>query len=66
MIELRDIHYTRIGTQDLDAAERFATQIMGLEMVAGRRIGCTCAVITGTTPFAIFWAIPPSRFLRLT
>ncbi len=34
MIELRDIHYTRIGTQDLDAAERFATEIMGLEKVA--------------------------------
>lgn len=33
MIELRDIHYARIGTQDMDAAEHFATQIMGLEKV---------------------------------
>jgi 2,3-dihydroxy-p-cumate/2,3-dihydroxybenzoate 3,4-dioxygenase len=33
MIELRDIHYTRIGTRDLDTAEHFATQVMGLEKV---------------------------------
>ena len=33
MIELRDIHYARIGTRDLDTAEHFATQVMGLEKV---------------------------------
>lgn len=33
MIELRDIHYTRIGTRDLDAAEHFATKLLGLESV---------------------------------
>lgn len=33
MIELRDIHYTRLGTRNLDIAEKFATEIMGLEKV---------------------------------
>lgn len=33
MIELRDIHYTRLGTQDLDAAEAFATATLGLQKV---------------------------------
>lgn len=33
MIELRDIHYARIGTRDLDTAEHFATKVMGLEKV---------------------------------
>lgn len=34
MIELRDIHYTRLGTQDMDAAEAFATTTLGLQKVA--------------------------------
>lgn len=33
MIELRDIQYARIGTRDLDAAEKFATEIVGLQKV---------------------------------
>ena len=33
MIELRDIHYVRLSTPDLDAAEAFATQILGLQTV---------------------------------
>lgn len=32
MIELKDIRYCRLGTQDLSAAEWFATQILGLEV----------------------------------
>ena len=33
MIELRDIHYVRIGTPNLDVAETFATTVLGLEKV---------------------------------
>jgi len=33
MIELRDIQYARLGTRDLDAAERFATEVVGLQKV---------------------------------
>ena len=33
MIELRDIHYVRLGTRDLDGAQRFATEIVGLQAV---------------------------------
>lgn len=33
MIELRDIYYARLGTQDLDKAEKFATEIVGLQKV---------------------------------
>ena len=33
MIELRDIHSVRLSTPDLDAAEAFATQILGLQTV---------------------------------
>ena len=34
MINLHDIRYTRLGTQDLDGAIRFATDIVGLQLVA--------------------------------
>lgn len=33
MIELRDIHCVRMGTTDLDAAEKFAVDIVGLQVV---------------------------------
>lgn len=33
MIELRDIYYIRLGTQDLDGAQKFATEIIGLQVV---------------------------------
>lgn len=33
MIELRDIYYARLGTRDLDAAQKFASDIVGLEVV---------------------------------
>lgn len=32
MIHLSDIRYVRLGTQDLDAATRYATEILGLEI----------------------------------
>jgi 2,3-dihydroxy-p-cumate/2,3-dihydroxybenzoate 3,4-dioxygenase len=32
MIHLHDIRYVRLGTRDLDAAERYATSILGLEV----------------------------------
>jgi 2,3-dihydroxy-p-cumate/2,3-dihydroxybenzoate 3,4-dioxygenase len=34
MIDLHDIRYLRIGTPDLDGAVRFATEIVGLQLVA--------------------------------
>jgi 2,3-dihydroxy-p-cumate/2,3-dihydroxybenzoate 3,4-dioxygenase len=34
MINLHDIRYLRIGTPDLDGATRFATDILGLQLVA--------------------------------
>ena len=34
MIDLHDIRYLRIGTPDLDNAIRFATEIVGLQLVA--------------------------------
>jgi 2,3-dihydroxy-p-cumate/2,3-dihydroxybenzoate 3,4-dioxygenase len=34
MIDLHDIRYLRIGTPDLDGAVRFATDIVGLQLVA--------------------------------
>jgi 2,3-dihydroxy-p-cumate/2,3-dihydroxybenzoate 3,4-dioxygenase len=34
MINLQDIRYLRIGTPDLDGAIRFATEIVGLQLVA--------------------------------
>jgi 2,3-dihydroxy-p-cumate/2,3-dihydroxybenzoate 3,4-dioxygenase len=34
MINLHDIRYLRIGTPDLDSAVRFATEIVGLQLVA--------------------------------
>ena len=34
MIDLQDIRYLRIGTPDLDGAIRFATDIVGLQLVA--------------------------------
>ncbi len=37
MIELRDLSYVRLGTRDLAAAERFATDIVGLQAI--RRTG---------------------------
>ncbi|MCC6869291.1 MAG: VOC family protein [Burkholderiales bacterium] len=33
MIVLRDIYYVRLGTRDLDAAQRFATAVVGLQAV---------------------------------
>ncbi|GJL83686.1 MAG: biphenyl-2,3-diol 1,2-dioxygenase [marine bacterium B5-7] len=33
MIELRNIHYLRIGTRDLDGAERFCTEVVGLQKI---------------------------------
>ncbi|MDZ7839579.1 MAG: VOC family protein [Gammaproteobacteria bacterium] len=33
MIELRDIHYLRLGTCDLDAAEDYCTRVLGLQLV---------------------------------
>ncbi|MBV1910707.1 MAG: VOC family protein [Kangiellaceae bacterium] len=33
MIELRDIHCVRLGTKNLDQAEKFATEIVGLQSV---------------------------------
>jgi len=32
VIDLRDIRYVRLGTRNLDAAERYATSILGLEV----------------------------------
>src|SRR3954453_21085779 len=34
MINLHDIRYARLGTQDLDSAIKFATNIVGLQLVA--------------------------------
>ena len=34
MINLHDIRYARLGTQDLDGAIRFATSVVGLQLVA--------------------------------
>jgi 2,3-dihydroxy-p-cumate/2,3-dihydroxybenzoate 3,4-dioxygenase len=34
MIDLHDIRYVRLGTPDLDSAIRFATEIVGLQLVA--------------------------------
>ena len=36
MINLHDIRYARLGTQDLDGAIRFATSVVGLQLVAKR------------------------------
>ena len=33
MIELRDIHYVRVGTRDLNGAQKFCTEIVGLQAV---------------------------------
>jgi hypothetical protein len=32
MIHLQDIRYVRLGTRELDAAERYATSILGLQV----------------------------------
>ena len=34
MINLHDIRYARLGTQDLDSAIKFATNVVGLQLVA--------------------------------
>jgi 2,3-dihydroxy-p-cumate/2,3-dihydroxybenzoate 3,4-dioxygenase len=34
MINLHDIRYARLGTQDLESSIRFATDIVGLQLVA--------------------------------
>src|ERR1700722_8359564 len=34
MVNLHDIRYVRVGTTDLDSAIRFATEIVGLQLVA--------------------------------
>ena len=31
LIDLLDIRYVRLGTRDLDAADRFAREVVGLE-----------------------------------
>ena len=51
MITLTDIAYVRSGAADLDAATRFATEIVGLELAApyATKASRTCAPITGTT-----------------
>lgn len=33
MITFRDLSYVRLGTQDLDGAEKFATEIVGLQVI---------------------------------
>jgi 2,3-dihydroxy-p-cumate/2,3-dihydroxybenzoate 3,4-dioxygenase len=37
MIELKDVRYCRLGTSDLEGAERFATTILGLEVAERTR-----------------------------
>src|SRR5215213_4211030 len=37
MIELKDVRYCRLGTSDLESAERFATSILGLEVAERTR-----------------------------
>src|ERR1700744_5347430 len=39
MITLTDIAYVRSGVADLDAATRFATEIVGLELAAPTEVG---------------------------
>src|SRR2546430_15722868 len=39
MITLTDIAYVRSGAADLDAATRFATEIVGLELVTPTEVG---------------------------
>src|SRR2546423_8607490 len=39
MIALTDIAYVRSGVADLDAATRFATEIVGLELVTPTEVG---------------------------
>jgi len=39
MITLTDIAYVRSGVADLDAATRFATGIVGLELVTPTEVG---------------------------
>jgi 2,3-dihydroxy-p-cumate/2,3-dihydroxybenzoate 3,4-dioxygenase len=39
MIELKDIRYVRLGTANLDDAVRYATRILGLELVRRDRAG---------------------------
>ena len=41
MITLTDIAYVRSGVADLDAATRFATGIVGLELVTPTEVGVT-------------------------
>ena len=68
MINLHDIRYARLGTPDLDCAIRFATEIVGLQLVAreGKRpisaaTRSTCAAIRATIRLCISRAIPPIR-----
>lgn len=37
MVDLHDIRYVRIGSDDLDESVRFATQVLGLELVGRER-----------------------------
>jgi 2,3-dihydroxy-p-cumate/2,3-dihydroxybenzoate 3,4-dioxygenase len=39
MINLNDIRYVRLGTQDLDSSIEFATNIVGLQLLSRRRCG---------------------------
>src|SRR3984957_5716505 len=39
MISLKDIRYVRLGTVNLDDAVRYATKILGLELVRRERAG---------------------------
>jgi len=43
MISLKDIRYVRLGTANLDDAVRYATQILGLELVRRDRGECVSA-----------------------
>ena len=50
MITLTDIAYVRSGVADLDAATRFATQIVGLELAAPTEAASpTCGPTNATT-----------------
>ena len=68
MINLHDIRYARLGTQDLDGAIRFATDVVGLQLVAAkatRPISAatrrTCAATRATIRWCISRAIPRIR-----
>jgi catechol 2,3-dioxygenase-like lactoylglutathione lyase family enzyme len=68
MINLHDIRYARLGTRDLDGAVKFATSIVGLQLVAREGNGPISAVTRQRfaatpviTPWFISRAIPRIR-----